>query len=62
METNMQQDKCDHNLVAHTNTLLKDGRNPLVVYCTKCARQWNCESINFAPMGDQPEYFPRDTD
>jgi len=47
---------CQHDLQAHSNVLLADGRNFLVVFCGKCDRQWNCEPINFAPMGQPPRY------
>ena len=50
--------KCDHSLQIIANTLLSDGRNPLAVYCSKCARQWSCDSVNFAPMGNPPKWTP----
>ena len=49
---------CQHDLSYHANTLLADGRNYLVAFCPKCNRQWNCEPINFAPMGEPPRYTP----
>lgn len=48
----------NHKLMAHSSVMLKDGRNPLVVYCYECGRQWSCESINFAPMGQPPKWVP----
>lgn len=51
-------DKCQHDLGIASSTMLKDGRNPLTVFCGKCGRSWYCDSISFAPMGDPPKWVP----
>jgi transcription elongation factor Elf1 len=52
---------CQHDLQINVSSLLKDGRNPMSVFCGKCGRGWDCESINFAKMGDEPKWVPNET-
>lgn len=51
---------CQHTLQpVQQPPQLSDGRQPMTVYCTRCARQWACESISFAPMGQAPQWTPK---
>lgn len=57
----MTDKPCQHKLYAHSNTLLSDGRNYLVVACTSCGRQWDCQPIDFShldPIGPKPRWVP----